>query len=258
MLADNNEPKINFDGLQDISGSRRRTQLLLALALLLMALVLVVMRNWQFWVDALRLEEFTNQTTFDAVKKEDVKTRRAGVRKGSAKQISPPAAPREHAEVVPEPDKSEIAPFQVDVTYANGKHKILTARNASVHVDLQGDSHPPVEMAGKTALDNVGTETAGGGQDLFSTQAVPVVVRRVEPVYPLLAQKEHVQGVVVLQAQIDRDGKVQAVQVLSGPDILTSAALEAIRQWRFKPHYEGDRATPVETRITVHFTISAQ
>ncbi len=258
MLPENHEPKINFDGLQALSGSRRRTQLLLALALLLMALVLVVMRNWQFWVDALRIEELVNQATLDPIKKDNVKARPAGLRKGRPKQISPPPSAREHAEVIPEPDESAIPPLQVDVTYASGKHKILTARNSAVHIDLQHESQQPVDMLAKTALDNVGTETTGGGQASFSAQAVPVVVRRVEPVYPMLAQQEHLQGVVVLQAQIDKDGKVQAVQVLSGPAILTSAALEAVKQWRFKPHYEGDRATPTEIRITVNFTISAQ
>jgi protein TonB len=104
----------------------------------------------------------------------------------------------------------------------------------------------------------VGTETAGGGHVRFSPQTAEVVVRRVEPVYPLLAQEENVQGAVVLQARIDKDGNVQSVQVLSGPDILTAAALEAVKQWRFKPHYEKDRATPTETRITVNFTITAQ
>jgi protein TonB len=62
----------------------------------------------------------------------------------------------------------------------------------------------------------------------------------------------------VLQAQIDKDGNVQAVQVVSGPAILTSAALEAVKQWRFKPHYEGSQAAPTETRITVNFTITTQ
>ena len=44
--------------------------------------------------------------------------------------------------------------------------------------------------------------------------------------------------------------------VISGPDILTTAALEAVKQWRFKPHYESGEAVPTETRITVNFTIS--
>jgi periplasmic protein TonB len=90
----------------------------------------------------------------------------------------------------------------------------------------------------------------------FSPQTVEVVVRPVEPEYPLLVQQSQVQGSVVLHARINKDGAVQSLQVVSGPDILTTAALEAVKQWRFKPHYEDGQPVPTETRITVNFTIS--
>jgi protein TonB len=65
-----------------------------------------------------------------------------------------------------------------------------------------------------------------------------------------------VQGSVILQAVIGRDGQIQALQVVSGPPILAGAAREAVKQWHFKPHLLG--AEPVETqaKITVNFTIS--
>jgi protein TonB len=65
-----------------------------------------------------------------------------------------------------------------------------------------------------------------------------------------------VEGSVILQALIGRDGLIQNLQVVSGPPILAGAAEEAVKQWHFKPHYQG--ADPVETqaRITVNFTIS--
>jgi protein TonB len=65
-----------------------------------------------------------------------------------------------------------------------------------------------------------------------------------------------VQGSVILQALIGRDGLIQDLQVVSGPPILATAAQEAVKQWHFKPHYQG--AAPVETqaKITVNFTIS--
>ena len=257
MLVDNNEPKINFDGLQAISGSRRRSQLFLALTLLLMALILVVARNWQFWLSALSLEEATNQAVLDTSKKDEAMAKPAGLRKAGTKQ-TPPASAQEHSEVAPEPGEIVLAPLRVDVTYASGQHRTLIARNSAVHIDLQHNTQQSVDIPERSALSSVGTETAGGGHVRFSPQTAEVVVRRVEPVYPLLAQQENVQGAVVLQARIDKDGNVQSVQVLSGPDILTAAALEAVKQWRFKPHYEKDRATPTETRITVNFTITAQ
>jgi TonB family protein len=257
MPVDNNEPKIDFDALQASSGSKRRRQLFLALTLLLMALVLVVARNWQFWLSALSLEEATNQATPDTGKKDEAMARPARLRKAGAKQ-TPPARAQEHSEVTPEPGETTLAPLRVDVTYASGQHRTLMARNSAVHVDLEHNSQQSVDIPERSAMSSAGTETAGGGQVRFSPQTAEVVVRRVEPVYPLLAQQENVQGAVVLQARIDKDGNVQSLQVLSGPAILTAAALEAVKQWRFKPHYESDRATPVETRITVNFTITAQ
>jgi protein TonB len=87
---------------------------------------------------------------------------------------------------------------------------------------------------------------------------VEIAGRPKEPVYPLPAQQANVQGSVVLQARISEEGNVQTLAVISGPPMLTSAALEAVKQWRFKPHYEAGKPVPTETRITVNFTISAQ
>jgi TonB-like protein len=50
---------------------------------------------------------------------------------------------------------------------------------------------------------------------------------------------------------VNKVGIVQALTVISGPDILSPAALEAVQPWRFKPHYESGEAVPTETRITV-------
>ena len=59
-----------------------------------------------------------------------------------------------------------------------------------------------------------------------------------------------------IRPRVNKDGIVQALTVISGPDIVTLAALEAVKQWRFKPHYESGEVVPTETRITVNFTIS--
>jgi periplasmic protein TonB len=59
-----------------------------------------------------------------------------------------------------------------------------------------------------------------------------------------------------LQALIGRDGLIQDLHILSGPPILANAAQEAVRQWHFKPHYEGAEAVETQARITVNFTIS--
>jgi protein TonB len=65
-----------------------------------------------------------------------------------------------------------------------------------------------------------------------------------------------VQGSVILQALISRNGVIQDLRVVSGPPILASAAQEAVKQWHFKPHLQGTEPVETQTRITVNFTIS--
>ena len=100
------------------------------------------------------------------------------------------------------------------------------------------------------------TSPAAERSNISTVSATSIVTRSVQPDYPTLARQMRVQGSVILQALIGRDGLIQDLRVLSGPPILANAAEEAVRQWHFKPHYVG--AQPVETRasITVNFTIS--
>jgi protein TonB len=65
-----------------------------------------------------------------------------------------------------------------------------------------------------------------------------------------------VQGSVILQALIGKDGVIQNLRVVSGPHILAGAAQDAVRQWHFKPHFEGSEAVETQAKITVNFTIS--
>jgi len=73
--------------------------------------------------------------------------------------------------------------------------------------------------------------------------------------YPLLAQHMNVQGSVVLQAIIGADGIIQNLHVLSGPAILSSAAQQAVREWRFKPILQNGHPVESQAKITVNFTI---
>jgi periplasmic protein TonB len=65
----------------------------------------------------------------------------------------------------------------------------------------------------------------------------------------------NVQGSVVLQAVISAEGVVQDLRVLSGPAILSSAAQQAVREWRFKPVVQNGQAVETKAKITVNFSI---
>jgi TonB family protein len=81
------------------------------------------------------------------------------------------------------------------------------------------------------------------------------LLHRVEPVYPEDARQQQIQGTVVLEVHIGRDGAVQDVQVISGPPQLAHASTDAVKQWLFKPRRVNGRPAPMQTRITLNFRL---
>jgi periplasmic protein TonB len=82
------------------------------------------------------------------------------------------------------------------------------------------------------------------------------LIHRVQPEYPPLAKQARIQGTVLLHAVIDREGKIENLQVLGGHPLLVKAALKAVQQWRYRPYYLNGQPVEVETEITVHFMLS--
>jgi protein TonB len=81
------------------------------------------------------------------------------------------------------------------------------------------------------------------------------LVYQVKPVYPSIAIRTRVQGVVVLEAVIGKDGSVDQLRVVSGHPLLTRAALEAVQQWKYRPTLLNGEAVEVATTVTVTFTL---
>lgn len=82
------------------------------------------------------------------------------------------------------------------------------------------------------------------------------LVYRVQPVYPELARQARIQGPVRLRAVISRTGTIENLQALSGHPMLVSAAVNAVRQWRYRPYLLNGEPVEVETEITVNFILS--
>ena len=250
MLGEDDLPQINLAGLNARSDRKRYHRIILASALLSAALAAIVVKYRPFWFDSLSFERAGNQAT-DAITQSKPRVKPATSRRGSANQRTSLAVALQTGEP-PRHPAFVIAPLRVDVTYSSGRHETLLARNSAVNIDMQRD--PWQSMAVPPSPETGVIQTAERVR--LSDQIADVVADPVEPVYPRLAQQSRVEGSVVLQVRVNKDGIVQAISVISGPDILTSAALEAVKQWRFKPHYESGEAVPTETRITVNFTIS--
>jgi len=83
-----------------------------------------------------------------------------------------------------------------------------------------------------------------------------LLVHKVEPPYPVLAKAARIQGDVVLKAIIDREGNIQDLQLMSGHPMLAPAAIEAVKQWRYRPYLLNGQPVEVETTITVIFTLT--
>ena len=79
------------------------------------------------------------------------------------------------------------------------------------------------------------------------------LIRKVLPAYPPLARSARIQGPVVLQAVISKQGIIENLRVLSGHPMLVPAAIEAVRQWRYRPYVLNNEPVEVETQITVNF-----
>lgn len=83
----------------------------------------------------------------------------------------------------------------------------------------------------------------------------PTKVRHVPPVYPAIAQQARVEGVVIIEAIIGVDGRVQQARVLRSKPLLDEAALAAVRQWIFTPTLLNGTPVPVIMTVTVNFTL---
>jgi protein TonB len=81
------------------------------------------------------------------------------------------------------------------------------------------------------------------------------LTQQVMPKYPDLARRARVQGVVILEATIDKEGAVRELQIISGHPLLIGAALNAVKQWKYKPTILNGDPIEVITTVTVTFTL---
>jgi TonB family protein len=270
--------------------SQQRRTMLIALSLLLVTLGLVLYRDRDFWFsntqEAQQSESPTQANQAQPISRTTVPSQQVAALKPHFNlQKKPHVQPQQPTPLTtaappttstPAPDaaagdpppatitRTVLPPLDVEVV-AGDNHQTVRPGTNSIHVELQPESSQsgaPSASEASTSTAPVTSETTANvttnaaERVQMSVQAADVVTQSVEPGYPLLARQMKVQGSVVLQALIGRDGMIQDLRTLSGPPILANAAQEAVRQWHFKPHYEGAEAVETQARITVNFTIS--
>jgi periplasmic protein TonB len=142
--------------------------------------------------------------------------------------------------------------------------------NPAPSTPVQQDATPAPPPASLNVASNANDQalsgimsTSGANLPRQPIQAVKVsqgvsqglLVKSVQPVYPQTARQMRVQGSVELLANIGKDGSITAVKVLSGPQVLSRAAIDAVKQWQYKPYYLDDQPVEIQTQITVNFKL---
>jgi TonB family protein len=168
-----------------------------------------------------------------------------------------PAQPEENKRADPSPPpaihaKTRSPETSSDTLVIYQGRKIIFPLKASANVGpsrpKSGETNPdPPRAPGELlAMDPVAGSPAKANARLL---------QQVEPEYPEAARQQHIQGPVVLEAKVGRDGAVQQLSVISGNSMLTSAASDAVRQWRFVPFVQNGHVVQFQTRIKVHFVL---
>jgi TonB family protein len=262
-----------------VEDRKQRRMMVIALALLLVALGFVLYRDRDFWFPETQEAEDQpqsqpQQTSPAATNPAPVTANKSHQKSKRGKPLAKASAPvKSDAENSNAPSSSApdstappmsatatrtvLPPLEVEVV-AGDVHRTLHPGTTSVRVDLQPSSPAqPVAVPSAAPAETAASVTSSAAEHVqMSADTAEVVSRPVKPDYPLLARQMKVQGSVILQALIGRDGLIQGLHVLSGPPILASAAQEAVKQWHFKPHYQGADAVETQAKITVNFTIS--
>jgi len=83
-----------------------------------------------------------------------------------------------------------------------------------------------------------------------------LLLQKTQPTYPPIAKAARVSGTVILQATISKTGTITNLRVLSGPEMLRQAALDAVKTWRYRPYLLNNEPVEVDTTVNVIFTLA--
>ena len=238
--------------------SKQSHRKVLALALLLIAFVAVIAKDWDFWFGADQSADADLAQPAAAaaapVKPAPQATSPARPAPAMKKQASTAAAaqPKPADSGVVATNRTSVPPLNVEVV-AGDSHRMVSPGSTATKVELTRPASPANSRSAELTA-NLAAPTKAAEVERVSS-ARPAL-GSFDGTYPLLAQQTRVQGSVVLQALIGADGLIQNLRILSGPRILSTAAQQAVREWRFKPYIENGQPVETKATITVNFTIN--
>jgi TonB family protein len=274
MLAQNAATELARPQTGLANDQPRRLQI--ALALLLVALAVVLVRDRDFWFGSDEVTE-SNAASSESIAKADSPALPAQTAQAPVTQPAPaknqiaskiatkavttraptkPVTAQSHQDAT-NPDSPVVAttrailpPLDVEVVAGDAHHTVHPGSNVT-KVEIPSDSNR--NSATRTSEASLTTNAAE--RERLSAGSFPELRQTVDATYPLLGQHTRVEGSVILQAVIGTDGIIENLRVLSGPAILSTAAEQAVRQWRFKPYLQNGQPVETKAKITVNFSI---
>ncbi len=267
---------------------KQRRRMLISLAILLVALAIVAVKDRDFWAEYIFPPDTTTTSQSDTSDESSTEiTLQAPTAitpaHPAAKTKSKPSTPTAETQegtgpMVTATSRAVLPPLQVEVV-AGDHRQTVHAGSGAVKVNMQPSTPATTEsssgVSSSSTLSSSGVSSrttpssssqvasnasqatvVAADRVRISPGAAEVIAHPVRPNYPLLARQMKVEGAVILQALIGKQGTIQDLRVISGPAILSAAARQAVMQWHFKPYFQDGQAVETEARITVNFTIS--
>jgi len=261
MAVQSYQPQINLSALETAAKQKGLLRKLLALALV--AIFVLVVVTYHDWFRNI-LPGASNQvavSTPETTASKPGHVRPAMSRRSSSEHpadaVVPPSS---KAQLALAPGMTEFkirSPLVVEVISDGGRHQVIRTRDDSIYLYSHDETLSAPDVVEANVVYGTGEIKLAAEQVRLSSGAVELASPPVGFVDPLLAKEKTMEGSVVLMARIDKDGNIQNLQVIGGPETLFASAREAVNQWRFKPYYQSGEAVETEAQITVKFASSA-
>jgi protein TonB len=141
------------------------------------------------------------------------------------------------------PKTISIVKDDAPVIYSNAPGGVDGGTGGGILGGILGNAAPPPPKPAAPQRIKVGGQVEQGA-----------ILNRTTPEYPQIAKVAHISGTVVLHAIIAKDGTIQELTYISGPPMLMKSAMDAVKQWRYKPYLLNGDPVEVETTINVDFS----
>jgi protein TonB len=186
-------------------------------------------------------------------------TQATGTVTSSPEDVQPRSSKVSAAPDSPKPSASALTDGTAPSTKAAVQH-VVAKKSPAMQADAPAPSLAGIASENAGALPNLtspGSTPTPVLQTMSVSQGVSqgLLLRKVQPGYPSNALRLHIEGPVQLRATISKNGNISAVKILSGDPQLAQAAVEAVKQWKYKPYLLNGQPVEIETQVTINFKL---